>query len=315
MDKSSDAFRTISEVAGDLDLPQHVLRFWETRFAQIKPLKRGGGRRYYRPDDVDLLKGIRHLLYGEGYTIKGVQRILKDQGVRFVMTLWQEGAPGLDPALRTPADAMHDFETPSHAPDDYDRSAFAQSEDLHDVGEPVDLPAAPLRAVRDDGNRAGGQGAQSPSLSSPLERAREAAYGAARTISLTPVSPQRGIEDLDFGDGFSPESIAQRFAPNVSDAPAGPMPMRVRAEPPARDGGLTEWGLHSRQPAQVPVIDRFRGLANRLTPEPPARAPHVAITGDEEPSIGHGLSRDDVRRLQATLFELLECKRLLDQTR
>jgi DNA-binding transcriptional MerR regulator len=84
MDKSPDAFRTISEVAEDLDLPQHVLRFWETRFSQIRPLKRGGGRRYYRPDDVDLLKGIRHLLYGEGYTIKGVQRILKSEGIRFV---------------------------------------------------------------------------------------------------------------------------------------------------------------------------------------------------------------------------------------
>lgn len=87
MDKSPDAFRTISEVAEDLDLPQHVLRFWETRFSQIKPLKRGGGRRYYRPGDVDLLKGIRQLLYGEGYTIKGVQRILKSEGVRFVESL------------------------------------------------------------------------------------------------------------------------------------------------------------------------------------------------------------------------------------
>jgi DNA-binding transcriptional MerR regulator len=83
--KGPDAFRTISEVAEDLDLPQHVLRFWETRFTQIKPLKRGGGRRYYRPDDIDLLRGIRHLLYGEGYTIKGVQRILREQGQRFVI--------------------------------------------------------------------------------------------------------------------------------------------------------------------------------------------------------------------------------------
>ena len=83
--KSPDAFRTISEVAEDLDLPQHVLRFWETRFNQIKPMKRGGGRRYYRPDDVELLQGIRFLLYSEGYTIKGVQRILKEQGNKFVM--------------------------------------------------------------------------------------------------------------------------------------------------------------------------------------------------------------------------------------
>ena len=85
MSKGPDAFRTISEVAGELSLPQHVLRFWETRFTQIKPLKRGGGRRYYRPDDVELLRGIRHLLYGEGYTIRGVQRILKEQGARFVI--------------------------------------------------------------------------------------------------------------------------------------------------------------------------------------------------------------------------------------
>lgn len=87
MEKGPDAFRTISEVAEDLDLPQHVLRFWETRFGQIKPLKRGGGRRYYRPDDVDLLRGIRHLLYGEGYTIRGVQQILREQGVRHVQAI------------------------------------------------------------------------------------------------------------------------------------------------------------------------------------------------------------------------------------
>lgn len=80
MNKSPDAFRTISEVADYLDLPQHVLRFWETRFNQIKPMKRGGGRRYYRPDDVDLLRGIKALLYDEGYTIRGVQRLLKEQG-------------------------------------------------------------------------------------------------------------------------------------------------------------------------------------------------------------------------------------------
>lgn len=82
--KAPDAFRTISEVADSLDVPQHVLRFWETRFAQIKPMKRSGGRRYYRREDVLLLRGIRHLLYGEGYTIRGVQRILREQGVRAV---------------------------------------------------------------------------------------------------------------------------------------------------------------------------------------------------------------------------------------
>jgi DNA-binding transcriptional MerR regulator len=92
MEKTLDAFRTISEVAQDLDLPQHVLRFWETRFAQIKPLKRGGGRRYYRREDIDLLRAIRQLLYGEGYTIKGVQKILKEQGARGVVAAWRQPA-------------------------------------------------------------------------------------------------------------------------------------------------------------------------------------------------------------------------------
>jgi DNA-binding transcriptional MerR regulator len=91
VEKSPDAFRTISEAADELDLPQHVLRFWETRFSNIKPLKRGGGRRYYRPEDVMLLKGIRHLLYDQGFTIKGVQKILKDQGVRHVAAIGNGG--------------------------------------------------------------------------------------------------------------------------------------------------------------------------------------------------------------------------------
>ncbi|HEX4764672.1 MAG TPA: MerR family transcriptional regulator [Lichenihabitans sp.] len=89
MQKSADAYRTISEVATDLKLPQHVLRFWETRFPQVKPMKRGGNRRFYRPEDVDLLRAIRILLYDDGYTIKGVQRILKEQGPRAVTSLVQ----------------------------------------------------------------------------------------------------------------------------------------------------------------------------------------------------------------------------------
>jgi DNA-binding transcriptional MerR regulator len=107
LDKSPDAFRTISEAAEELDLPQHVLRFWETRFSTIKPLKRGGGRRYYRPEDVLLLKGIRHLLYDQGFTIKGVQKILKDQGARHVAAI---GNGGMVDALPSPAisDEMED---------------------------------------------------------------------------------------------------------------------------------------------------------------------------------------------------------------
>jgi DNA-binding transcriptional MerR regulator len=102
-EKGPDAFRTISEVADEIALPQHVLRFWESRFGQIRPLKRGGGRRYYRPEDVDLLRGIKHLLYGEGYTIRGVQRILKSQGTRFVQGVWRDPA-SLRDVPRHPAD-------------------------------------------------------------------------------------------------------------------------------------------------------------------------------------------------------------------
>jgi DNA-binding transcriptional MerR regulator len=115
LEKAADAFRTISEVAGDLELPQHVLRFWESRFPQIRPMKRAGGRRYYRPDDVDLLRGIRHLLYGEGYTIRGVQRILREHGLKFVQTVWQPGAT--QPAPPSTEDLLPEDQEPRVAVD------------------------------------------------------------------------------------------------------------------------------------------------------------------------------------------------------
>ncbi len=95
--KAAAAFRTISEVAADLDLPQHVLRFWETKFTAIKPMKRGGGRRYYRPEDVALIRRIRDLLYSDGYTIKGVQKLLREGGGKLA------GAVGAE--TETPAQA------------------------------------------------------------------------------------------------------------------------------------------------------------------------------------------------------------------
>jgi DNA-binding transcriptional MerR regulator len=155
VDKAPDAFRTISEVADDLDVPQHVLRFWESRFAQIRPMKRGGGRRYYRPDDIDLLRGIRHLLYGQGYTIRGVQRILREQGPRFVQAVWQDGAPqppvgqGGDEAEGEPASerglfglwpAMGAREEAEPAPDE-------AAEEEPDVAPHVRLAAPPRPAA------------------------------------------------------------------------------------------------------------------------------------------------------------------------
>ena len=96
--KSPDAFRTIREVSEELDVPQHVLRFWETKFNQVRPLKRGGGRRYYRPEDVDLLRRIRALLYADGYTIRGVQKLMRETGGKM-----SDAGPALESAAQAPA--------------------------------------------------------------------------------------------------------------------------------------------------------------------------------------------------------------------
>jgi DNA-binding transcriptional MerR regulator len=103
MSKTAEAFRTISEVADELGVPKHVLRFWEGRFPQVKPMKRGGGRRYYRPEDLALLRGICHLLHAEGYTIKGVQKILREQGIDHVKQFGEQ-EPTAAPAAEAPAD-------------------------------------------------------------------------------------------------------------------------------------------------------------------------------------------------------------------
>jgi DNA-binding transcriptional MerR regulator len=157
LNKAPDAFRTISEVADDLDLPQHVLRFWESRFPQIRPMKRGGGRRYYRPEDIDLLRGIRHLLYGEGYTIRGVQRILREQGLRTVQSVGQGRAVTLpEPSHEDAADGEHETDagpdvlpfTPSlfsgPAADDMPSTRHAEVRGEGDAGA-LRAAAAPLR--------------------------------------------------------------------------------------------------------------------------------------------------------------------------
>ena len=261
MDKAPDAFRTISEVAEDLDLPQHVLRFWETRFSQIKPMKRGGGRRYYRPDDVELLRGIRHLLYGEGYTIKGVQRILKEQGVRFVMEIWR------NPGMPIPTERMADS---GDEGEDFDPAEEAETLPRMDLR--TDAQSAGLAAPRSGaGTGFGGQpqGLQ-PRFTAPHpEPAQSADLPAfvAQPVSGTLVGPQRPTDPDPLTDDPLPAGILPEGAP-------------------ARGG--------------FRLMSRLRGVAQDAT------------------GIGStpaGLSREDIRRLQSTLFELLECKRLLDQSR
>lgn len=104
--KSAAAFRTISEVASELDLPQHVLRFWESKFTSIRPLKRGGGRRYYRPEDVVLLRRIRTLLYEQGYTIKGVQKLLRQNGAKAEAPEPEATEPDPEPVAKAAAPTL-----------------------------------------------------------------------------------------------------------------------------------------------------------------------------------------------------------------
>jgi DNA-binding transcriptional MerR regulator len=144
VEKAPDAFRTISEVADELDIPQHVLRFWESRFPQIKPMKRAGGRRYYRPEDVDLLRGIKHLLYAEGYTIRGAQGILRDKGQKFVQTVWQPGAGEADTEL---VDEQYE-DAGEGAPEEAPRSLFGLLRSAPRASEEAEgatpQPAAPV---------------------------------------------------------------------------------------------------------------------------------------------------------------------------
>jgi DNA-binding transcriptional MerR regulator len=173
MDKSEDAFRTISEAAEDLDLPQHVLRFWETRCPQIRPMKRGGGRRYYRPDDVELLRAIKQLLYSEGYTIKGVQRILKERGVRAVLAL-HEGAAGapslpLDGLASPILDQASANKSPPWADlddDPIDEAAFAGRADQPPL---LDASASMITAARAPAQMTA-PGAQAPMTIRPPRR-------------------------------------------------------------------------------------------------------------------------------------------------
>ena len=245
MEKGPDAFRTISEVADDLDLPQHVLRFWETRFVQIKPMKRGGGRRYYRPDDVDLLRGIRHLLYGEGYTIRGVQQILKDQGLRYVQTVGRSAET--DPARL--CDINFDQEALEADAENLSVSAGAR-------GVVNFVPP------------------QRPRVEPEMPRAKE-----PRIVEVPRAQPQ-SYED---------------------DGPA--IPFRKFAPAPDRD--------ESR--VQMRAAQDERGYEPRAA-EPQMRPPVQRAPMPEAPG-SLRLPAEAVRLLKATLYELGECRRMLDASR
>lgn len=142
-EKRPGAFRTISEVSDEIAVPQHVLRFWETKFHQIKPVKRGGGRRYYRPEDIDLITGIRRLLHGQGYTIRGAQRVLREGGVRFVQAIGRgEAAAGAPGPQDAEAEAVPAGVLPDAAPE------AVRAADLADLG-PMEDALRELYACRE----------------------------------------------------------------------------------------------------------------------------------------------------------------------
>lgn len=283
MDKSPEAFRTISEVAEYLDLPQHVLRFWETRFTQIRPMKRGGGRRYYRPDDVDLLRGIRHLLYGQGFTIRGVQKILREQGVRHVMTIWHEDGAGIEAADEAEA-------VISAAPMPL-RIERAGEPHLPFEGAPRHAAAPEVVADRHAPIEAEGEAAGPDEQPAPQD-----AHPVAAPATHAPAAHHHPL---------TARALPPQPGP-TEEAPALVAPPQERPVP--------GYGEHRVESHEKPVV--ARSVAEVAAGNAQRVGLIDRLRGHDRAADSHGgLSRDDVRRLQATLFELLECKRLLDQSR
>jgi len=244
--KSPDAFRTISEVAEILEIPAHVLRFWESRFTQIKPVKRGGGRRYYRPQDIDLLRGIRDLLYDDGMTIKGVQKILRERGVKHVTELGRLDptqdpihAPGVrpDPPLRRSAGVANNDPVPA-------------SNGVTRPIEPVDteaVPEAPFWAEPDDHEDMGlpEEPNEPPTQPEPMPST------GSDTPSETEAAPQSDLPP--------PETEAAR----------------VDAGPPLRsfpEATLPRPGGQPRPDTQVDLFSHAEKRDRRPFPPDPARA-------------------------------------------
>ena len=370
-EKGPDAFRTISEVAEDLDLPQHVLRFWETRFPQIRPLKRGGGRRYYRPDDVELLRGIRHLLYGEGYTIRGVQRILKEEGPRYVQAIWR------------------DIEADEQAITELGQRE-GRGTDAPEPLPPVDVAsapspeAAPPRSASSTSGTAGGPlggilnllpGRQrEPAEENPARRARRRPESEPDHLDLPlladlepPVRPSRieppsrseppplatgslRFEPLSPVKGGGPDLGPSTHRPAIDEAfPTGPRgPQAHVPEPPSADFQAPESRPYEPRPPEPRASFPFRpvgpGPASHLpddevsfvperaratlpleTPYQPTSAARPVLTPATAPRAGGvqanetpaptRLNREDLLRLQAALYELQDCQRVLDAAR
>lgn len=260
MDKSPDAFRTISEVAEVLETPAHVLRFWESRFPQIRPVKRAGGRRYYRPADVALLTGIKRLLHDEGLTIRGVQKILREQGVRHVAALSGQLIPdeGEDAEAALEAALAANFpETRGPVPAAEAESAQVVALETalrRDGPAAADTPPAEVVALFDTA-------AEPPAAAPSDEPVPEAAHWADPELDLwsvpAPAEPAAGLPRAAM-TAEAGESSDTRAAPALpADAP---LAARLAALPAAALAG---------EPAAAALLDRLRALHLRLSSPPP----------------------------------------------
>ncbi|MFP1643409.1 MerR family transcriptional regulator [Pontitalea aquivivens] len=279
MEKSAGAFRTISEVAELLGTPAHVLRFWESRFPQVRPVKRAGGRRYYRPADVALLGGIRRLLHDEGMTIRGVQKILKEQGVRHVAGLgWDEDAPPADPVRTSPATApqramgaeaaMPDSPDPAAAEQDRPeppRAAGLWAAGLWVPGDSPDPAAAGTMLQPDpDDPVLPASWAQPPADHAPADHAPgRAPDGWPQDTLFAGLTPPPSPEP-------EPDSEPDAGAPIALDvAPDAPAPAVVRPFP-GEPQPVPE--VPESQPLPAPALPLGRPLAARLRALGPAAA-------------------------------------------
>ncbi len=310
MDKAPDAFRTISEVADDLDIPQHVLRFWETRFTQIKPMKRSGGRRYYRPDDVDLLRGIRRLLYGEGYTIRGVQRILKENGIKAVQGLVdEEAAPAFAPVPARASEprsssAAPIMSRPAAKPDvaEEEPEEEAEGEELEDEeAEEASGDAEGEEESDEDASEEGDDEEESEEEDSEEEDSDEE-DGEEESESEEGDSEDEGSDDAEDEEEAEPEPVVARKAPDVR-------PPEVRADPAMRAAPRVEPRLQQAIGRTDPAT------MSRANPMPTARAnpaPQPRPSPQPAPQPRAPVRSLDRERLEAVLEELLAARRALD---
>lgn len=325
MDKAPDAFRTISEVADDLDVPQHVLRFWETRFSQIKPMKRSGGRRYYRPDDVDLLRGIRRLLYGEGYTIRGVQRILKENGIKAVQGLVDEE---VSPAFAPVAARASEPRMPSVAP--LMSRPAAKAPVVEDEPDEEEEAEAELEEELEDEEAEGEE--ESDEESEDADEEEESDEDESEEESEEEESEEDGEEEDESEDEESeeedaeeegeeeeeaePEPVAARKAPAVTarrepdmTPPAAQAP-EVRTDPAMRAAPRVE-------PRRQQAIGRTDpATMSRANPAPALRA-NPAHEPPIDPLPREAAPQRPVRsldreRLESVLEDLLAARRALD---